>query len=486
MIKEISTNAEKVYFTKRDNDNINKNQTIESKSKRFTSAHFYNKDNYRYKLLEKSESQRHILIKRQKMFLNFPQNSPRYTNYFANPNNPSNKNAKNRKNLTDFWSIRYDKEKEDEQIYFMKKQNLSQIKKLIDDTLKLREKGKYKNHEKYVKKEAEKNIIQKEYFTKRDQMIKRRELIEKKIDEINKKKKEKEFKDECNDRRKKEELKEKNILAQQEKIRQKQQEWQSKNYEHLTKLENMYEKKHNSAINEYLNILKKGLQRHEKIEERKNEFNLKSKIENQKRYIHLINYKNRTIEEEREMRKRLARKHQNISEFYLKQKEKRNNLMQTQRKKREEKVISNMCKKIMNQNKEIERQKKLLDLFEKHEQNIEQCFIMKEKKHEEYVLNNLLKSDEIAGNNLRNKNLLSYRNDLKLLKMKNKDIEVDNKILKRQNSSRIRMARYDELKENKNIMLKHAKKILEERKEYKPQDIYKKVFTNEEIHILKE
>ena len=70
--------------------------------------------------------------------------------------------------------------------------------------------------------------------------------------------------------------------------------------------------------------------------------------------------------------------------------------------------------------------------------------------------------------------------------MKDKNEEVNNKILKRQNTARVRIARYDQVNENKNIMLEHAKQILEERKEYNPEDIYKKVFTNEEINILKE
>ena len=87
----------------------------------------------------------------------------------------------------------------------------------------------------------------------------------------------------------------------------------------------MYEEKHNSAINEYMSILKKGIKRNEKIEERKNEFNLKTKIQNQKRYIHYINYKNKTMEEEKDLRIKLEKKHKNISDFYLNQKEKMNN-----------------------------------------------------------------------------------------------------------------------------------------------------------------
>ena len=465
---------------------INNNPKIKNQSKRFTSAYFFDKEKYRNKLLEKSNSARNILIKKQKMLMNFPPGSPPYANYLAQSKIQGNKNLKNKKNLTDFWSLRYDKEKEDEQIYFLKKQNLSQIKKLIDETLKLREKGKYKKHQKYVKKEEEKIMIKKEYITKRDKEIKQREKLEHEITEINKKKKEKDFNNEVTQRRKKEEIKERKILEQQEKLRQRQQEWESKNFEHLTKVENMYEERHNSAINEYMNILKKGIERHEKIEERKNEFNLKTKIQNQKRYIHYINYKNKTMEDEKDLRKKLEQKHKNISDFYLIQKEKKKNWVQTQRQNREEKMLSNIYKRMLNKNKELERRKRLLDLFERHEEKIEKCFILKEKKNEEFKLNNLLKSDEITGNYLRNKNILSLRNKIKIQKMKDKNEEVNNKILKRQNTARVRIARYDQVNENKNIMLEHAKQILEERKDYNPEDIYKKVFTNEEINILKE
>ena len=60
-------------------------------------------------------------------------------------------------------------------------------------------------------------------------------------------------------------------------------------------MENLYQEKHNLAVNEYLLILRKGLERHERIEERKNEMNLKSQIENKKRISLLINYKNKII-----------------------------------------------------------------------------------------------------------------------------------------------------------------------------------------------
>ena len=91
-------------------------------------------------------------------------------------------------------------------------------------------------------------------------------------------------------------------------MRLRQQEWESKNQEHLSKVENMYEKKHNSAVNEYFQILKKGLERDEKIEERKNEFNLKNQLLNKNRYTIYINYKNKTKEEIAEIKKKKKKK----------------------------------------------------------------------------------------------------------------------------------------------------------------------------------
>ena len=81
---------------------------------------------------------------------------------------------------------------------------------------------------------------------------------------------------------------------------------------------------------------------------------------------------------------------------------------------------------------------------------------------------------------------MKQRNIIKMEKMRNKDIEVNNKKLNRQNSAIIRIKRYDSIRADKNSILDHAKQILDERKEQNPQDVYRKVFTNEEIYMLNE
>ena len=202
--------------------------------------------------------------------------------------------------------------------------------------------------------------------------------------------------------------------------------------------------------------------------------------------MHLVHYKIKTKEEVNQMRKRLEEKHKNISLFYSIQLEKRKNIINSQKKDRDEKVVSNIYKRIMNKNKEFERRVRLLDLFEKNEERVEQKILLKEKKNEEFKYNNLLKSDEMSNNYLRNMQLLNNRNQVKLQRMRTKEDEVNNKILSRQNSAQVRIKRYDDIKVNKDLMLEHAKQILEEQKDYKPEDVYKQVFTRDDMNLLNE
>lgn len=96
--------------------------------------------------------------------------------------------------------------------------------------------------------------------------------------------------------------------------------------------------------------------------------------------MHLVHYKIKTKEEVNQMRKRLEEKHKNISLFYSIQLEKRKNIINSQKKDRDEKVVSNIYKRIMNKNKEFERRVRLLDLFEKNEERVEQKILLKEKR----------------------------------------------------------------------------------------------------------
>ena len=428
---------------------------------------------------------------RNKYFSNNRNNLIMSERYFV-PNNScfnfsiqkKRKRIPNSKSFTDYWSCRYDMEKENDRAYFLQKQNISQMKNLIDETLRLRKKSKFPQHDIYAAVQEEKNLNKKKILQRKDQAIKEKEKMNQIFDQISKKQKEDEFNKECKLHREIENMKEKSQTKFQKDLLMRQRLWEKQHFEHQKKVEQMHKKKHEMAVEEYMQILKKGIERYEKIDERKNEMSMKYQRKNEERNIYLINYKikNRIIE--KNLREKFERKHRNISKFYFIQKEIRKDVIYKQRKEREYNNFNNYNNRLLNKSMENNRRKRLLDLFEKNEDNIEKNRIYKQSQNEEYKFNNMVKSDEIYDNYIRKQNLLNNKNKIKLQKMMNKDIDIYNKILRRQNSAQDRITRFDKIKLNKDIMMKNVKEALEEQKDYRPQEIYNKVFTYDEYQML--
>ena len=428
---------------------------------------------------------------RNKYFSNNRNNLIMSERYFV-PNNScfnfsiqkKRKRIPNSKSFTDYWSCRYDMEKENDRAYFLQKQNISHMKNLIDETLRLRKKSKFPQHDIYAAVQEDKILNKKKILQRKDQAIKEKEKMNQIFDQISKKQKEDEFNKECKLHREIENMKEKSQTKFQKDLLMRQRLWEKQHFEHQKKVEQMHKKKHEMAVEEYMQILKKGIERYEKIDERKNEMSMKYQRKNEERNIYLINYKlkNRIIE--KNLREKIERKHRNISKFYFIQKEIRKDVIYKQRKEREYNNINNYNNRLLNKSMENNRRKRLLDLFEKNEDNIEKNRIYKQSQNEEYKFNNMVKSDEIYDNYIRKQNLLNNKNKIKLRKMMNKDIDIYNKILRRQNSAQDRITRFDKIKLNKDIMMKNVKEALEEQKDYRPQEIYNKVFTYDEYQML--
>ena len=100
--------------------------------------------------------------------------------------------------------------------------------------------------------------------------------------------------------------------------------------------------------------------------------------------------------------------------------------------------------------------------------------------------NNYMKHDAISANYLEQKNMLIYNNLLKMNKMNNKNKEIEEKIKRRQLSAKLKMEKDNVLKVKREQMIEHVNKILDERKEHKIEDVYKRIFTNEEMKLLGE
>ena len=390
------------------------------------------------------------------------------------------------KSLTDYWKLRYDQSKENERFYLIQKQNLSEVKNLIDLTVKLYNKARHNNYDDYIKREEEKNKIKFENQKKRDKEYYNREMMDKEINLMDKKNKEKQFRIIYLNQRKIDEEKEQKIIDEQNDLMRKQREWEIKNFEHMNKVENLYQKKHNLVIDEYFDILKKDIKRKKKFNIIKDNFDFKNKIENERRDLYLANFKNKKKEMEKDMRNKYQKRHKHISEFAKEQKDIKNNLIKSQQKERDEQVEKNIFLKQINEDMKKERRDRLLEQFEINEEKVERRKNLNVKKNEDMKFNNYMKHDAISANYLEQKNILIYNNLLKMNKMNNKNKEIEEKIKRRQLSAKLKMEKDNVLKVKREQMIDHVNKILDERKEHKIEDVYKRIFTNEEMKLLGE
>ena len=390
------------------------------------------------------------------------------------------------KSMTDYWKLRYDKDKENERFYLIQKQNLAEVKNLIDQSVKLYNSARYNLYGDYIKQEENKNKLKNKYIKKRDNEYYDKDAINKELDLYDKKKKEKEFRKIYLYERKKDEEKEQRRIENQNILFKKQKEWEMQNYEHLNKVANINQKKHNWALKEYFNILKKDIKRNKRFDEIKQNLEIKNNIENRKRDLYLINFKNRNKDIEKHMREKYTKKHDHIHQFAEEQKELKNNIIQSQKKEREEKAERNIFMKQMNENLKKERRERLLEQFEINEEKVQKRKKIKEKLIEDVKFNNYVRQDNTTANYIEQKNILIYKNLLKMDDMRRKNRQIEEKIKERQLSAKVRMERENLLKLKKEQMINDVNKILDEKKEHNVQDIYKRIFTNEEMNLLKE
>ncbi len=390
--------------------------------------------------------------------------------------------------MTDYWRLRYDKNRENERFYIIEKQNLSEVKNLIDLTVKLYNKARQNNYDydNYLKKEEEKNKLKLEFKLKKDKEFINKQIIDKEIDLMDKRYKEKEFRKSYLNQIKIDEVKEQRYLDDQKEIIRKQKEWEMKNIEHMDKVEDLYQKKHSYAINEYFDILRKDIQRKKRLNLNKEQFAFKKNIENEKRDKVIADFKYNKKIMENYMRKKFENRHKHIYEFAEEQKEIKNNLIKSQQKERDKKFEKNIFLKKLNEDCKKERRDRLLEQFEINEEKVERRKIINEKMNEDKKFNNYKRHDTITANYIEQKNILIYRNLLKLNDMKNKNKEIEEKIKRRQLSAKTKMNRDNILKVKREQMINHVNKILDERKEHKIEDVYRRIFTNEETNLLKE
>ena len=494
VIKSLGINENDLYF-KNKNTFIHYNPKIKSQSNRYKDLCFYNSEAKRINLINRCRSERDaIVLNDNNANINNTNNTNNksfnvsYMHKKYDPNIYYNNYVEKNKSMTNYWKCRYDKNRENERFYLIEKQNLAEIKNLIDISVKLYNKARKNNYEyeEYIKKEEEKNKMKYEMKKMKDKEYYEKEMMDKEIDLVDKKNKENQFRKLCLCQRKKEEVKEQKYYDELNDLMKKQQEWQLKNFEHMDKVENLYQQKHSSAINEYFDILKKDIKRQKQMKIKKENFIFKKKKENERREKIFTDHKNHKRVLEKYVRNKFENRHKHIDEFAEEQKEIKNNIIKCQRRERDDKVEQNLYKKQLNEELKTERRNRLLEQFEINEKKVDKRKEINKKMNEERIFNNYLRHDTMSANYIERNNMLIYKNLLKMEAMKNKNKEIEEKIKRRQLSAKLRMNRDNILKVKREQMIENVNKILDERKEHNVEDIYKRIFTNSEMKLLNE
>lgn len=397
-----------------------------------------------------------------------------------------NNHIERNKSITDFWKLRYDQNKENERLYLIKRQNLTEVKMLIDKSVKLFNKARQNvyDYEKSLKIEENKNMIKSENKKKREKAIMDKEKMEEEMNLVTKRNNERDFNKAYIEQLKLEEKKEQKILEHQNELMKSQKDWEMKNFEHKDKVENLYRMKHELIIKEYLDTLKKDIIRNRKLNQIREEFDIKNKIEDERRDRYLINFKHISHQVENLIGKKFEKRQKHISDFVQIQKKLKSDDINIKKQKRIEKMQKNEYMRQLNEQQKSERRKKLIEQFEINEEKVKKRKDIKEKIHEDKKQINHIKFDSVLANFMEIKNLLLYKNLIKVKKMQEKDREIEEKIKRRKLSAVLKLERQNELKVKKDLMINNVKKIMDERKEHKLEDVYKRVFSDEEMKFV--
>ncbi len=377
-------------------------------------------------------------------------------------------------------------EKENMYINLLQKQNLLEIKILIDN--------KYKRREKSLKEENRKNkLIEKEEelllqrklkndIKFEEDLHKNQEMIEKEINELKQNGKEynnyikKQIEEEKKEEEKqkqlgKEDLKRKLILQKNED-------------EYKLKVDNINKEKHNLLLKKYLSMEKKNEERLKKLEERKKKvdekFKNESKLRNEK-------YQNFLLEREKQLKEtedKFNEKQKQIQKNQEIQKRKKEFLLKQHINKRDEyKRHSLDLKQNINDYLNEKRKKCIFHLVKTEKrvnslkENNEKLLLKKKNDNliKEDILNNQLKEYE---NQIQNKNILYLK------KLKEKNLRIDE--MKKKQKEIIEQARKikDSLRNKKLNMIRNTEKLFESGKFKDKNDIYNKIFSQQDLSIL--
>ena len=373
-----------------------------------------------------------------------------------------------------------------DQLNTIKKQNLCEIKNLIDFEINLSKKRFINERKISIQQERENKRNSDKEKERQDKAKEEKELEQKRNEQMKQDqiKQTKEYKQYFLNQMKEFKLEEEKILQQQKLNIKKQMEAAEKDKAFRDKLDKNYQN------------LQKALETKQKMMDMKNE-ERKRKMEHRK-FITSQRLHEEQLERERKSNNAKIKKEEIIKSKYDKYLQKQENIQQIQKEHQRRKEIEMKEQQKMRKEQEMkneETRNRNNERLEQRKQNLINRFKLSNEKIENQKrinlqnLNNKLLENQIRTIDKNEKikqteDQLKYKNFLKLKEIENKQKRAEDMIRRKEEMALKKMRLQEEMKIRKDGMLRQVGRLIGSGKYKEREDIYNKIFSREDMHIL--
>ena len=399
----------------------------------------------------------------------------------SSPSSPKNYSTDNI-NLIDPSAIK----REQEQLDLMKKQNLCEIKNLIDFEININKRRSANEHKLLLQQEREYKRKESKEKERQEKVKEEKILNDKRNEQIRQDqiKQIKEYKEYFLNQIKEFKKEKEKVLQKQKQNLKRQLEAQQKDQAFRDKLEQNYQN-HRKALEDKQRMLeKKNEERRKKIEMKKLSTSQKLKEEQYERERKSANARRKKEEMIKSKYDKYLQKQEIIQQLKKEQMRRKQMQIKKMQKLRNEKEIKNEETRNRNNERLEQRKQILLKHFEINNEKINN-----QKKRNKECLNNRLIENQIRTLDKNEKlketeDQMKYRNYLKLVEIEHKQKRAG-EILRRKETMALKKLRLqEEMKLRKDDLLNKVNKLLATGKYTEKEDIYQMVFNKDDMSIL--
>lgn len=373
-----------------------------------------------------------------------------------------------------------------EQMSLLQKQNLSEIKNLIDDAMNIKEKAQRQKEKmlQLANREEQINLMRAEFRYKKEKQQRENERKHQQFLLKEKKEQEREYRELNRKMRAKEEEEFRRELQRQKMSLERKKKEEKENEEFKEKLYNINENLRKKMEKKHEIMCIKDANRLKKMEMKRRIIDQKNKENEMKRNIKLqAVFKKKEKLQENKLNK-FMEKQKNIEDFSEKVRESRSKKIEEQRFEREMKQRKNITMRLKNDEESAERRRKLIEKFKEDEEKMRTFQERNNNELEQRIYQNIIREEEKSQNLLEFQNKITFKNVLKLQEMDKKTKRVHEKFIEKKLDTKKKIDLEKSLKEKKDRLRREASRVLSKNHNYTREQIYHKIFSPEDLDIL--